>query len=175
VKNLWFTAALAVAGLLLGWQFGLQRNDVTTLPEASATLPDNYWSNLDGGQNQLSEWWGKVLIVNHWATWCGPCRKEIPMFMEVQQQYAGQGVELIGIAHDDEQDVRRYVDSMGMDYPQLLAGKGAGQKWLAELGNNGSLPFTLIYDREGYLRAKKVGLMSESELRRAVESVLQRK
>jgi peroxiredoxin len=95
------------------------------------------------------------------------------MFMEVQQQYAEQGVELIGIAHDDEQDVRRYVDSMGMNYPQLLAGQGAGQKWLAELGNNGSLPFTLIFDREGNLRAKKVGLMSESELRRAIESVLQ--
>jgi thiol-disulfide isomerase/thioredoxin len=172
MKSFWLMLSLALAGLLLGWQFGLQRNDVTIVPAASATLPDNHWSNLDGGQNQLSEWRDKVLIVNHWATWCEPCRKEIPMFMEVQQQYAEQGVELIGIAHDDEQDVRRYVDSMGMDYPQLLAGKGAGQKWLAELGNNGSLPFTLVFDREGSLRAKKVGLMSESELRRAVESVL---
>ena len=173
MKNFWLTVSLAVAGLFLGWQFGLQRNDVTIVPAASATLPDSYWRNLDGGQNQLSEWRDKVLIVNHWATWCEPCRKEIPMFMEVQQQYAEQGVELIGIAHDDEQDVRRYVDSMGMDYPQLLAGNGTGQKWLAELGNNGSLPFTLVFDREGSLRAKKVGLMSESELRRAVESVLQ--
>lgn len=175
MKNFWLTVSLAVAGLFLGWQFGLQRNDVTIVPAASATLPDSYWSNLDGGQNQLSEWQDKVLIVNHWATWCEPCRKEIPMFMEVQQQYAEQGVELIGIAHDDEQDVRRYVDSMGMDYPQLLAGNGTGQKWLAELGNNGSLPFTLVFDREGNLRAKKVGLMSESELRRAVESVLETK
>jgi len=174
MKKYWITAVLALVGLTLGWQAGLQRNALRITPdtELSARLPNSYWNNLDGGQNQLSEWQDKVLIVNHWATWCEPCRREIPMFMELRQQYAEQGLELIGIAHDDEDEVRRYVDSMGMDYPQLLAGKGLGQKWLAELGNNGSLPFTLVFDREGNLRAKKTGLMSEQELRRAIESIL---
>ena len=94
------------------------------------------------------------------------------MFMAFRQNYVGQDLELIGIAHDDIDDVRRYVDSMGMDYPQLMAGNGPGQKWMAELGNNGSLPFTLVYDRAGNLRAKKTGLMSEPELRKAVEAIL---
>ena len=174
MKKYWLTISLAVLGLAIGWQAGLHRNDIsiTLDTQTSTTLPDSYWPNLDGGQNQLSEWQEKVLIVNHWATWCEPCREEIPMFMEVQARYAEQGVELIGIAHDEEDEVRRYVDSMGMDYPQLLAGRGQGQKWLAELGNNGSLPFTLIFDREGNLRAKKLGRMSEQELRTAIESIL---
>lgn len=174
MKNYWLTIGLAVLALAFGWQVGLHRNDLSVSPDGlpSATLPDSFWNNLEGGQNQLGEWRGKVLIVNHWATWCEPCRKEIPMFMDARQQYADRGLELIGIAHDDEDKVRRYVDSMGMDYPQLLAGKGLGQKWMVELGNNGSLPFTLVFDRDGNLRAKKVGLMSERELRLAIEAVL---
>ncbi len=174
MKKYFLTISLAILGLVVGWQAGQHRNDTTNTPDTrvAATLPDSYWPNLDGGQNQLGEWKGKVLIVNHWATWCEPCREEIPMFMEVRTRYAEQGVELIGIAHDEEDEVRRYVDSMGMDYPQLLAGRGQGQKWLVELGNNGSLPFTLIFDSEGNLRAKKLGRMSEQELRTAVESIL---
>lgn len=174
MRKYWLTIGLAIIGLAIGWQAGLHRNDISITPgsQASITLPDSYWPNLNGGQNQLGEWQNQILIVNHWATWCEPCRQEIPVFMEVQQQFDAQGVELIGIAHDDEDDVRRYVDSMGMDYPQLLAGKGLGQKWLAELGNNGSLPFTLVFDRSGKLRAKKVGRMSGQELREAIESAL---
>lgn len=175
MNKFWLTAALAITGMMLGWQLGLHRNDLSLTPETriSTKLPDTIWQNLDGGQNQLGDWRDKILIVNHWATWCEPCREEIPMFMSVQQQYAEQGVELLGIAHDNEEDVRRYVDSMGMDYPQLLAGKGEGQKWLAELGNNGSLPFTLLFDRQGILQTKKLGRMAESELRKALESILQ--
>jgi len=174
MRKYWLTAGLAIVGLILGWQAGLQRTTLSYTPdsELSTVLPDSYWDNLDGGQSQLTDWPGKALIVNHWATWCEPCRKEIPMFMAVRDQYAEQGLELIGIAHDDAEEVRRYVDSMGMDYPQLLAGNGTGQKWLAEFDNNGSLPFTLVFDREGNLRAKKLGLMSERELRLAVESAL---
>ncbi len=174
MNKYWVTLGLAMLGLVFGWQVGLQHNTPSQLPDSvlSARLPNSVWNNLDGGQNQLGDWQDTVLVVNHWATWCEPCRREIPMFMEIRNHYADQGLELIGIAHDDEDEVRRYVDSMGMDYPQLLAGKGLGQKWLAELGNNGSLPFTLVFDREGNLRAKKTGLMSEQELRKAIESVL---
>ena len=167
---------LAIFGAVIGWQLGMQQRtgDSTTaqIDAGAQILPDTTWSNLEGGENNLQEWLGQVLIVNHWATWCEPCRKEIPMFMAFREHHQDQGLELIGIAHDDEEAVRRYVDSMGMDYPQLLAGMGQGQKWLASLGNSGSLPLTLVYDRNGNLRAKKLGLMSESELQRAVEPLL---
>lgn len=169
-------ALLAIAGIVLGWQFGLHRNDVPLASilknPATRMLPDTQWENLQGGKNSLVEWQGKVLIVNHWATWCEPCRREIPMFMDVRQQYVDQGLELIGIAHDDEEAVRRYVDSMGMDYPQLLAGPSQGRAWLAALGSNGSLPLTLVFDRDGQLRAKKLGLMSESELQTSIDGLL---
>jgi len=173
-KN-WLIAALAVVGLLLGWQFGQMRNSgppVMAEQPSAQVLPDTQWQSLRGDSRSLTEWKGKVLIVNNWATWCEPCRREIPMFMEVRDQYLDQGLELIGLAHDDEESVRLYVDSMGMEYPQLLADPQQGQAWLASLGANGSLPLTLIYDREGQLRAKKLGLMSESELRRAISGLL---
>lgn len=171
----WIIIALGVLGLSVGWQLGMQQ---ATPPTGQATeisnqtLPDEKWDNLDGGQNQLTQWKGKVLVINHWATWCEPCRKEIPMFMDFRTQYVDQGFELIGMAHDNLEDVRRYVDSMGMDYPQLLAGDRQGQKWLATLGSNGSLPLTLVFDRDGQLRAKKLGLMSETELQKAVTALL---
>lgn len=170
----WFIAGLAVLGLALGWQLGINKNNTSDQFEeaSSQSLPDIYWDNLDGGQNQLTEWQGNVLIVNHWATWCEPCRKEIPMFMDVRQRNASKGLELIGIAHDDDESVRRYVDSMGMDYPQLIADPVKSKKWLASLGSNGSLPLTLVYDKKGELRAKKVGLMSASELELAISSLL---
>lgn len=166
---------LAVLGLVLGWQLGLRRAPTameSPIEISAQTLPDYVWDNLNNGQNQLSDWQGKVLIINHWATWCEPCRKEIPMFMDFRQQYQAQGLELIGIAHDDEENVRRYVDSMGMDYPQLLAGPVQGRKWLASLGSNGSLPLTLVFDRQGQLRAKKLGLMSETQLQQAIADLL---
>ena len=175
MKHYWIAIVLAVFGAAMGWQFGLQHNQQTETPAtdySAHTLPEELWHNLDGGENRLSEWQGKTLIINHWATWCEPCRREIPMFMAVRDEYRDRDVELIGIAHDNEEDVRRFVDSMGMDYPQLLAGLGQGRKWLAQLGSNGSLPLTLVFDREGNLRARKLGLMSEQELQAAIKAVL---
>ena len=174
LKN-WIIIALGVAGLLIGWQLGERQAsppDESAEQISSQTLPSEQWGNLDGGQNRLTDWKGKVLIVNHWATWCEPCRKEIPMFMDFRAMYIDQGLELIGMAHDDIDQVRRYVDSMGMDYPQLLAGEMQGRKWLASLGSNGSLPLTLVFDRAGQLRAKKLGLMSKTELVEAVSPLL---
>ncbi|MEE9448346.1 MAG: TlpA disulfide reductase family protein [Arenicellales bacterium] len=171
----WITAVASVLMLALGWQLGTNKALDPNKPgmsEAALSLPDYHWDNLNGGQSQLTDWKDKILVINHWATWCEPCRKEIPMFMAFRQQYAEQGVELIGIAHDDEDDVRRYVDSMGMDYPQLLAGLKQGRKWLAMLGSNGSLPFTLIFDRDGQLLASKLGLMHESELKKTILPLL---
>ena len=175
MKHYWIAVVLALFGAAMGWQFGLQHSqqaETSVTDYSMRNLPEEPWQNLDGGQNRLTDWQGEILIINHWATWCEPCRREIPMFMAIRDQYREQGVELIGIAHDDEEAVRRYVDSMGMDYPQLLAGLGQGQKWLAQLGSNGSLPLTLVFDREGNLRARKLGLMSEQELESAIRAVL---
>ena len=171
----WMIIALGALGLGVGWQLGTHQANPSIDQSAEIshqTLPDEKWDNLDGGQSQLTQWKGKVLVINHWATWCEPCRKEIPMFMDFRRQYVDQGFELIGMAHDNLENVRRYVDSMGMDYPQLLAGEIQGRKWLAALNSNGSLPLTLVFDRAGQLRAKKLGLMSETELRKAVVALL---
>jgi len=170
----------AVAVFAVAWQFTLLRDDPATkasppkleMQASAATLPDIPWDNLTGGQNRLTEWGGSVMIVNNWATWCEPCRREIPLFMDFQARYADQGVVLIGIAHDELEDVRRYSDEMGMNYPQLIAGAEQGAQWLETLGNSGSLPLTLVYDRQGRLRAKKLGLMSERELEQAVSGLL---
>jgi len=180
MNKTWMGLTLAVAALGVAWQLSSLRDNPAsdlTPPEpkqaiSAQTLPDMLWDNLVGEQQRLTDWQGNVLIVNNWASWCEPCRREIPMFMDFQARYADQGVVLIGIAHDELEEVRRYVDEMGMDYPQLIADIEQGAQWLETLGNNGSLPLTLVYDRQGRLRAKKLGLMSERELEQAVSSLL---
>lgn len=180
MNKTWVGLTLAVAALGVAWQLSSLRDipsSAMTPPEpewqvSAQTLPDIPWDNLVGEQQRLTDWQGDILVVNNWATWCEPCRREIPMFMDFQVRYAEQGVVLIGLAHDDLEDVRRYVGEMGMDYPQLIADAERGAKWLKILGNNGSLPLTLIYDREGQLRAKKLGLMSERELEKVVTNLL---
>lgn len=164
---------LTVFGLGLGVYFGNQKAiSVSDVDKAFSHLPKTSWENLDGQYNQLTDWTDKILVVNHWAPWCAPCRQEIPLFMQLRREYLDQGVEFIGIAHDSKDIVRRYVDSMGIQYPQLWAGEKQGMEWMKTLGNPGSLPMTLIYDQKGDLRAKKIGLMSSRQLTQVIETLL---
>jgi len=73
------------------------------------TLPDFNLPDVQGNQHNISEWHGKILIINFWATWCSPCRKEIPEFMALQEQYAAYGLQFIGIAIDDQEPVEEYL------------------------------------------------------------------
>ena len=104
---------------------------------------------LDGQTVSLSDWDGKVILLNFWATWCPPCRKEMPDFVELREELEGQPFEVIGIAIDRAEPVQDFIDSIGVDYPILLA-ELEGLPLMKSYGNLlTTLPYTVIIDRNG--------------------------
>ena len=111
--------------------------------------PDFSLPDLEGNVRHASEWDGKVLMVNFWATWCPPCLREIPAFIELQSDLAEKGLQIVGIAIDTPEAVRDFVDPMGINYPILL-GEQEGIALSQAYGNRlGALPYTIIVDRNG--------------------------
>ena len=107
-------AIVILAGLWLGQKYVSepQRPTVEYLPDF--TLPD-----LDDRQRSITEWSGRPMIVNFWATWCGPCRREMPLLQSLQEEQADGGLQVVGVALDNLQDVRRFTEKIGVTYPNL--------------------------------------------------------
>jgi thiol-disulfide isomerase/thioredoxin len=123
----------------------------------SRTFPD-----LAGAAQPLSQWRGKTLVINFWATWCEPCRKEIPLFVKLQQEYGARGVQFVGIAIDQPDKVRAFARDYRMNYPVLLGGMDAAE-WSQRLGNSAAaLPYTLLIGPEGQVRMNHVGMLDEA-------------
>ena len=119
---------------------------------------------LDGQPHSLAQWRGKVLVVNFWATWCTPCREEIPVFIKFQDQYAARGVQYVGIAIDQIERVVPYAKEMGINYPLLIGGFET-MDFARQLGNrSGVLPFTLVVDRGGKVVTTVVGVVRPEKL-----------
>lgn len=121
-------------------------------------------SDQNGKLQMMSRWRGKILVVNFWATWCAPCREEIPALMRVQRKHASNGVQIVGIAIDDAAKVREYANEMHIDYVLLIGGiETVGMT--KDLGNSaGVLPFTAVLDREGKLIYARAGALTEASL-----------
>ena len=130
-------------------QVGSQR------PEFS--LPDQ-----EGITHKLSEWDGKVLVINFWATWCPPCRKETPAFVALQRQYGAKGLQFIGVAIDEKDNVENFADTYGVNYPMLLGDLDAINTSKAYGNRFGTLPYTVIVDRQG-----KIAFIQRGELLKA--------
>jgi thiol-disulfide isomerase/thioredoxin len=113
-----------------------------------------------------------VLVVNFWAPWCPPCRKEIPGFLRLQERLGPKGLQIVGVALDEQDKVRAYVEETGMDYPILLGGMDAVN--LGRLAGNrlGGLPYTVVLDRQGQAVATLVGEVAEARLEGIVQPLL---
>ncbi len=133
----------------------------TTQPSA---LPAFNLPDLSGHQHNISEWQGKILVINFWATWCSPCRKEIPDFIALQEQYADKGVQFIGIALEDKEPVAEYVAAAKINSPILLGGD-QGIALARQLGNNAdAVPYTIIVNRQGQIIHRHSGEFSKEQL-----------
>lgn len=134
--------------------------------------PDFGLRDLGGHERRAAEWNGKVLVVNFWATWCPPCRREIPAFIDLQEKYGDKGLQLVGIAIDEPGSVKDFVEQMRVNYPTLIGDADAIQV-ARSFGNHvGALPYTVIVDRDGRIALTRAGELSRSEVEAAIHSLL---
>jgi peroxiredoxin len=143
---------LATAGTAL--VFAWQRDTRAKSPATGAAAPDFSLQQIDGKPLQLSDYRGKVVLLDFWATWCAPCKQEIPRFIEWQRKYGGQGLQVIGISMDDTADpVRKYARTIGINYPVALA----DEKVVARYGGILGVPVNFVIARDGGIVSKHVG------------------
>jgi len=125
--------------------------------------------DLDGNNHEFSEWEGKIRVLNFWATWCPPCRKETPMFVEMQEQLGDKGLQFIGVAIDEKQKVQDFMDTFGVNYPMLI-GTDDAIEVAKQYGNRfGALPWTVVINRDGNIVHTQGGEMT----RQKAESIIQ--
>ena len=175
MRSLGFLVGAAILGVLaalgaVGLYHSLRPGptDEPTAEAVAQQLPAFAFPDLEGRMRRSSEWAGKILIVNFWATWCPPCRRELPIFAELQSAYGERGVQFLAIAIDDARPVREFVEKYPFNFPALL-GDAAAVKLAKQLGNRiSSLPYTVVVDRGGEVRVRHVGEYQRDDLERTL-------
>ena len=131
--------------------------------------------SLDGaGSRKLADWKGKAVLLNFWATWCQPCRQEIPLLVKLQAQYAAQGFQVIGIATDetDEKSVQAFLKRMVVNYPMLMGTDEVGSMVAGFGGTLIGLPYTLVLNRDGKVLYIHAGELHPQEAQNLVQVAL---
>jgi peroxiredoxin len=165
--------ALVVALMLV---FGLKmaRHSSTGMATGNAQMngiaPDFTLQSLDGKTVRLSDFRGKPVVLNFWATWCGPCKIEMPWFVDLQKQYGPAGLQFLGVAMDDAstKDIAEFAESMKVNYPILVGKESVGDAY----GGVQFLPETFYIDRNGKVVDKAFGLKGRGEIEDAIKKIL---
>ncbi len=137
---------------------------------AADPAPNFALQSQDGKTIELKKLAGKAVVVNFWATWCGPCRAEIPGMVKVYEKYKGKGLEIVGISLDRGgwDDVKPYLAKNKISYPIVVA----GQELTDAYGGVRSIPTSFFVDRKGNIVSKHVGALSEEAFEKAVKEIL---
>ena len=134
--------------------------------------PDFELGDMNGATVSAADFDGKIMLLNFWATWCKPCIEEVPMLTRLQNDYAGRGVQVVGIALDDARKVREFASGLAINYPILV---GSTETILAgrRYGNrSGMLPYSVLVDAEGIVRWAYLGALDKEELEAQIRSLL---
>ena len=157
-------AVAAAAGAVAGALALQSRSGAAEL--LAARYPD-----MDGRVRRLLDWRGSVLLCNFWATWCAPCREEVPILVAARQQWASRGFEVVGIGIDSADKIREFSKTYRVNYPVLVA-DGSALELLRKLGNQaGGLPYSVILDRTGSITQRHLGPLKAADLSRVLESL----
>lgn len=151
-------AAAALAGAATGALLLQSRSGAA--PLLASSFPDAF-----GRTRRIGEWQGRPLVCNFWATWCEPCREELPLLDLVYKQNEAKRLQVVGIAVDNAANVREFSKRVPLSFPLLIGGAGAIDL-MRQLGNSsGALPFTVLLDASGRLRGRRLGPYTADELR----------
>jgi thiol-disulfide isomerase/thioredoxin len=169
--------ALVVVGVMaaamLYFGFHMARSagsDAPHLAGKSSVAPDFTLESLDGKNMRLSDLRGKAVLLNFWATWCGPCKIETPWLVELQKEYGAQGLQVVGIAMDDsgKDDIEKFAKDMGVNYPVLLGKEAVGDAY----GGVPALPESFFIGRNGKIVDRIIGLKGRGEIEDAIKKAL---
>ena len=161
---------LALLGGALTSQW-ISKSGLASEPSVKAFFA-NPWQTPDGKPANSSQWQGKVLVVNFWASWCPPCVEEMPTLDLLSQEYLQQNVLFVGIGIDSPSNIREFLKSTPVSY-SIVVGGLEGSNLSKQMGNTqGALPYTVIIDPKGKATYRKLGKISEEELRKAIKDAL---
>jgi thiol-disulfide isomerase/thioredoxin len=165
--------AATVGGLYAGHVFTDSESVAATPPAGNpvAQLWQATPPGASGTTQPLASFKGKPVVVNFWASWCGPCVKEMPALSAMQREYRKKGISFIGLGVDSEKNVNAFLQKVHVDYPVYVTGFG-GADLARSFGNNaGGLPFTVVIDAKGAIRLTKLGEVDEAELKKTLDAL----
>jgi len=179
----WPVIAIAVSAMAAGAAFYLYRQQppapvAAPTPEVdaaqlAATLPGFQLADRAGQLKSLQDWPNQALIVNFWATWCAPCRREIPLLQQLQRDHGAEGFQVVGIAVDFRDKVLAYADEMKIEYP-LLIGEQEALDAAAAFGVEAvGFPFTVFSDRQGRIVTAHMGELTAAQASLILDAVRQ--
>jgi peroxiredoxin len=164
--------AMVISAMLV---FGIQRAHKSRVLTPAGKLqgqmaPDFTLNTPDGKTMKLSDFRGKAVLLNFWATWCEPCKVEMPWFVDLQNKYRPQGLQILGVAMDDASpgEIQSFAQKLGVNYPVLLGKEEVG----TEYGGLEYLPSTFYIDRRGKIVDHVFGLVSRSEIEADIQKAL---
>ncbi len=164
-------AVVAAAMLYFGFHMAKRPgNEGITRMTKSAPAPDFTLESLNGKSTRLSDFRGKAVLLNFWATWCGPCKIETPWLVELQNQYGSQGLQVVGIAMDDssKEDIAKFAKDMGVNYPVLIGKEAVGDAY----GGVPALPESFFIGRDGKIIDRIIGLKGRAEIEDSIKAAL---
>lgn len=171
-KNIVVFALVAILFAAIGIFFGLEHTTPSASePDSVNTLLAQSMNDAGGQPHQLSQWKGKALVVNFWATWCAPCVDEMPELSALQADLSPQGIQILGIGIDSAANIAKFADKYQISYPLYVAGV-SGTELSRQLGNQaGGLPFTVLIHKDGSVKKTYLGRLKMNELRQDLEDM----
>ena len=183
-SRLLFILVVGLAGAGAGWLFTetvLKDEPPSppfrdTAPPASEligqAMPDFSLGSTTGEIVTAGDFDGQVILINFWATWCAPCRAEMPMLSDLHERLSGRGFQVVGIALDDVQQARDFIEELQIQYPVMVGGTDVMAVSVAYGNRTGVLPYSVLVDRQGIIRWTRLGILELSELDARIEALL---
>jgi thiol-disulfide isomerase/thioredoxin len=164
--------SIRLAGLIAVGLICLQMASALAQEPLIAKTREPEWklSDLDGKVVKFSDFRGHVLILDFWATWCLPCRLEIPHFVELQKQYGNKGLTVIGVSLDEQgqEIVKKFVKQLGVNYPIVIGNEKVAESY----GGIVAVPTTFVIDRQGRVVSRHIGYDDKSAFEKEIQSLL---